>query len=67
MARRVCPAPSLQALAKRGLNVFAMYDEQAGKADTGLGKDDFGWGSPLFHKMGRQKVRLAHNLPHPRR
>jgi hypothetical protein len=36
-----------------------MYDEQAGKADTGLGKDDFGWGSPLFHKMGRQKVDLA--------
>lgn len=48
-----------QALAAQGLNVFAMYDETAGKEDTGLGTGDFGWGSPTFHKMGRQKVDLA--------
>ncbi|KAI3429380.1 hypothetical protein D9Q98_005475 [Chlorella vulgaris] len=48
-----------QALAAKGLNVFAMYDEGAGQADTGLGTADFGWGSPTFHKMGRQKVDLA--------
>lgn len=47
----------MQALAAQGLNVFAMYDETAGKEDTGLGTGDFGWGSPTFHKMGRQKVR----------
>lgn len=29
------------------------------QADTGLGKADFGWGSPTFHKMGRQKVGRA--------
>lgn len=46
-----------QALADRGLNVFAMYD--TGSADTGLGTADFGWGTEAFHKMGRQKVDLA--------
>ncbi|PSC68170.1 glycosyltransferase family 77 [Micractinium conductrix] len=46
-----------QALAERGLNVFAMYDTNA--ADTGLGTADFGWGTAAFHKMGRQKVDLA--------
>ena len=34
-----------------------MYGENA--TDTGLTKDDFGWGSASFHKMGRQKVDLA--------
>jgi hypothetical protein len=48
-----------QLLASRGLNVFAMYDESSGQGDTGLGTADFGWGSPTFHKMGRQKVDLA--------
>lgn len=60
---------ALQALADRGLNVFAMYD--TGSADTGLGTADFGWGTAAFHKMGRQKVRpglAAHHwLPAERR
>ena len=39
-----------------------MYDEAGGQEDTGLGTKDFGWGSPTFHKMGRQKVRAAHSV-----
>lgn len=60
-SRPACPAAvcAMQALAERGLNVFAMYDETAGQEDTGLGTADFGWGSPTFHKMGRQKVRCG--------
>lgn len=63
------PGRPLQALADRGLNVFAMYD--TGSADTGLGTADFGWGTAAFHKMGRQKVRpcrgaaiALHRWPH---
>lgn len=59
--RLPCPL-WLQLLASRGLNVFAMYDEAGGQEDTGLGTKDFGWGSPTFHKMGRQKVRAAHSV-----
>ena len=34
-----------------------MYEE--GASDSGLTTGDFGWGSPTFYKMGRQKVDLA--------
>jgi len=44
-------------LVAEGVNVFAMYSD--GENSTGLTTDDFGWGSPTFHKMGRQKVDLA--------
>ena len=36
----------LQALASHGINTFAMR--------SGLSRDDFGWGSPQFHKMVRR-------------
>ena len=39
-----------QALAKRGVNTFAM--------STGLTQEDYGWGSATFHKMGREKIAL---------
>jgi hypothetical protein len=32
-----------QELVDRGINTFAMH--------SGLTEDDFGWGSPNFHKM----------------
>jgi arabinosyltransferase len=35
---------------------FIMFDQDA--LDSGLGQDDFGWGSGKFHKMGRQKINL---------
>ena len=33
----------LQELVKRRISTFAMH--------SGLSEDDFGWGSPTFHKM----------------
>ena len=36
-----------------GINTFAMH--------SGLSEDDFGWGSPTFHKMVR---RTQTSLPH---
>lgn len=29
---------------------------------SGLSLGDFGWGSPTFHKMGREKVRFVCRL-----
>lgn len=26
--------------------------------ESGLSKDDMGWGSPTFHRMGREKINL---------
>ncbi|CAK0784493.1 hypothetical protein CVIRNUC_007697 [Coccomyxa viridis] len=40
----------LQELVKRRISTFAMH--------SGLSEDDFGWGSPTFHKMGREKIHL---------
>jgi len=40
----------LQALLDDETPVFAM--------SSGLTLDDFGWGTPTFHKMGREKIRL---------
>lgn len=51
-------AETAEVLSSRGIPVFAMYDP-ASSNSTGLTKGDFGWGSPTFHKMGRQKVDLA--------
>lgn len=41
----------LSELVARGINCFSM--------DTGLTKNDFGWGSASFHRMGREKVQLV--------
>lgn len=38
---------------ERGINTFAMH--------SGLSEDDFGWGSPTFHKMVR---RAQNSLPY---
>eukprot|EP00884_Botryococcus_braunii_P011897 jgi/Botrbrau1/20708/Bobra.0058s0037.1 len=40
----------LKELVNRGINAFAMK--------SGLSLGDFGWGSPTFHKMGREKINL---------
>jgi len=33
-------------------------DIQTWRMDTGISKEDLGWGSPNFHKMGRAKIQL---------
>jgi hypothetical protein len=43
-------------LKELGSPYFAMFDQDA--HNSGLGHDDFGWGSGKFHKMGRQKINL---------
>jgi len=40
----------LSELVLRGVNTFSMQ--------SGLSENDFGWGSPTFHKMGREKINL---------
>jgi len=40
----------LKELVHRGVNTFSMR--------SGLSTSDFGWGSPTFHKMGREKINL---------
>jgi len=40
----------LNALVACGINTFSMQ--------SGLSTNDFGWGSPTFHKMGREKINL---------
>ncbi|KAI9110030.1 hypothetical protein K1719_019071 [Acacia pycnantha] len=44
----------LQALYWKGVPVFDM--------DHHMSTKDFGWGSPTFHKMGREKVILINSL-----
>lgn len=43
-----CVVVLCQTLVKKGITAFAMQ--------SGLSKDDFGWGSPTFHKMVRPDV-----------
>ncbi|XRB18460.1 glycosyltransferase family 77 protein [Pseudoscourfieldia marina] len=40
----------LEALVERGVPTFSM--------ESGLTTGDFGWGTPTFHKMGREKINL---------
>eukprot|EP00884_Botryococcus_braunii_P011901 jgi/Botrbrau1/20711/Bobra.0058s0040.1 len=44
----------LKELVDRGINTFAMA--------SGLSLEDFGWGSPTFHKMGRVKIDLIRSF-----
>lgn len=41
----------LEGLFREGVPVFDM--------ESGMNPDDAGWGSPIFHKMGREKVTLV--------
>ena len=46
----------LKALLERGIPCFAM--------SSGLTLGDFGWGSPTFNKMGREKINLLQTFTH---
>lgn len=46
----------LQAMLDAGVPTFAM--------SSGLTKGDFGWGSPTFNKMGREKISLLQTFTH---
>ena len=43
---------------ERGINTFAMH--------SGLSEDDFGWGSPTFHKMVRKPQTSIYCIQHHR-
>lgn len=44
------PPAHMQALIDQQVNTFSMR--------SGLTENDFGWGTPTFAKMGREKIRL---------
>lgn len=44
----------LEFLVGRGVPTFSM--------SSGLSLDDFGWGTPTFHKMGREKINLIYTF-----
>jgi hypothetical protein len=40
------------------LELLIEFRVPAFSMDSGLSTEDFGWGSPTFHKMGREKISL---------